>query len=177
MYDKIISLKEAADIVALNKASGIKTVNVHGCFDILHFGHILYFETAKKHGEKLLVSVTPDQYVFKGPNRPFMNEMARLKYIASLEIVDYVVLNDQEDALSFLQNVQPDLTARGIEYKELEKDVTGKISLELEVVKSYGGELIFIDEETYSSTKIINQLANNLTDIQRKYKEQIIHFF
>ena len=71
---KIISLEEAKNLVASNKERRITTVNVHGCFDILHYGHILYFEEAKKKGDCLLVSVTPDRFIFKGPSRPFIKE-------------------------------------------------------------------------------------------------------
>ena len=127
---KIISIQTAQEIVKKYRSKKLKTVNVHGCFDMLHYGHIVYFEEAKKYGDILLVSITPDRFVEKGPNRPFFNETARLKYVASLEIVDFVVLNNEPDAVNFLKKVAPDITARGSEYKNFEDDVTGKIRLE-----------------------------------------------
>ncbi len=173
MKEKILNIEEARKIVQLNKEQKIVTVNVHGCFDLLHYGHVLYFENAKQNGNKLLVSVTPDRFVYKGPSRPFINELARLKYIASLEIVDYVVLNDSEDAVSFLKTVKPDITCRGKEYKDLDSDITGKISLEKAVVQSYGGQLIFIDTEVYSSTSIINSLEETYTPEQNAYRASL----
>ena len=110
--------------------NGLKTVNVHGCFDMLHYGHVVYFEEAKKYGQVLLVSITPDRFVSKGPNRPFFDENARLKYVSSLEIVDFVVLNDEPDAVNFLKTVAPDVTARGSEYINFDEDITNKIGLE-----------------------------------------------
>ena len=86
---------------------------------MLHYGHVA-IEEAKKYGQVLLVSITPDRFVSR-LNRPFFDENARLKYVSSLEIVDFVVLNDEPDAVNFLKTVAPDVTARGSEYINFEK--------------------------------------------------------
>ena len=168
---KIISIQKAQDVVNKNRLNGLKTVNVHGCFDMLHYGHIIYFEEAKKYGDILLVSVTPDRFIDKGPNRPFFNEAARLKYVASLEIVDFVVLNNEPDAINFLKTVAPDITARGGEYKHFEDDVTGKIALEKQAIEDAGGQMIFTDGEVFSSTKMLNNIGVGLNTDQKAYRD------
>lgn len=168
--NKIISIEKAKKIVKENRLNGLKTVNVHGCFDMLHYGHVIYFEEAKKQGHVLLVSITPDRFVSKGPNRPFFDENARLKYVSSLEIVDFVVLNDEPDAINFLKTVAPDITARGSEYINLEEDITGKIRLEKKAIEDVGGRMIFTDGEVYSSTKMINNLGAGLNIEQLAYR-------
>jgi len=171
--NKIITIEQAKRIVEENRSNGLKTVNVHGCFDILHYGHVIYFEAAKKHGQVLLVSLTPDRYVAKGPNRPFVDENARLKYVSSLEIVDFVVLNDEPDAVNFLKTVAPDVTARGSEYLNFKDDITGKIELEKKAIEDVGGRMVFTDGEIYSSTKMINSWGAGLNNNQIAYRDSI----
>ena len=67
---KILELENLAKIVAKHKAKKKKIVLCHGVFDLLHLGHIKHFEEAKKNGDLLVVTVTPDKYVYKGPNKP-----------------------------------------------------------------------------------------------------------
>ena len=73
-----------------NKTLGL----CHGVFDLLHYGHLLHFEAAKKKCDYLFVSITSDQYVNKGPNRPTFDEENRLKALAALNSIDYVVLSE-----------------------------------------------------------------------------------
>ena len=65
-------------------------VHCHGVFDLFHFGHLQHLRSAKKYGELLIVTLTPDQFVNKGPNRPYNNQDKRAEIISSLEIVDFV---------------------------------------------------------------------------------------
>jgi len=68
--DKIRELEELAQILASLRAENKKIVHCHGVFDLLHIGHIRYFEQARRLGDILVVTVTPDRYVDKGPHRP-----------------------------------------------------------------------------------------------------------
>ena len=68
----------------------------HGVFDIVHPGHIEHFLQAKKRGNLLIVSVTSDRFVNKGPNRPIFDVNTRVKFLSSLEVVDFVVVADSE---------------------------------------------------------------------------------
>src|SRR3989339_2203261 len=80
---KIMELKKEGKIIVL----------CHGCFDLMHPGHIKYFQSSKKMGDILAVTVTPDIYVDKGPGRPVYNENLRAESIAALECVDYAAVN------------------------------------------------------------------------------------
>ena len=90
MEKKISSLKDLSKKISIFKKKGKKVVHCHGVFDILHAGHIKHFNSAKKFGNILVVSVTQDRYVNKGPNRPIFPIDIRMQCLAALENVDYV---------------------------------------------------------------------------------------
>lgn len=142
------------------KAEGKKIVHCHGCFDLMHPGHIKYFQAAKKMGDILVVTVTPDIYVDKGPGRPVFNEELRADSIAALECVNYVAINKWPTAEETLRLLKPDVYVKGREFKNLE-DKTGKIQKENEVVHEIGAELRFTHEVVFSSTELINKYLRN----------------
>ena len=92
-----------------------KIVLANGCFDILHLGHLRHLESAKRKGETLVVAVTKDRSVNKGPDRPYMREDARAILVGALEVVDRVILVDS--SLEALQKVKPQFFAKGGEYR------------------------------------------------------------
>lgn len=154
--DKIIS-KEA--FLALRQGfrdAGKTVVLCHGVFDLLHYGHIEHLEDAKKQGDILVVSVTASPYVNKGPGRPYFSDHQRMAFLASLEIVDYVLLSEAPTVHEIVDYVQPDIYAKGQEYATAENDVTGNIGPEQEAVERYGGHIYFTQGEVYSSTKLLN---------------------
>lgn len=136
--------------------AGRKIVLCHGCFDLMHPGHIKHFQEAKKMGDVLLVTVTPDIYVDKGPGRPVFNQNLRADSIAALECVDYAAINKWATAEELLRFIRPDIYVKGQEFENLE-DKTGKIQKEYEVAKEIGAQLRFTHEAVFSSTKLINQ--------------------
>ena len=93
--------------VSKDKAKGKKVVLCHGTFDLLHVGHIKYFNEAKTFGNKLIVTVTSDKYVNKGPNRPIFPLEARMQCISALKYVDYVVANTSENAVHAIKILKP----------------------------------------------------------------------
>jgi rfaE bifunctional protein nucleotidyltransferase chain/domain len=156
--EKIVDLEELAKICQEEKEKGKKIVHCHGCFDLLHPGHIRHFKAAKSFGDILIVTITQDKFVRKGPGRPVFNEQLRLESIASLEIVDYVALNKWETAIETLKLLKPSFYVKGKDYSDRSGDVTGNIYLEEEAVKEGGGgEIKFTDEISFSSSKIINK--------------------
>ena len=157
MHEKIKSLEEIETILQTHKKHNEKIVQCHGVFDLLHPGHIRHFKKAKAKGDKLIVSVTPDQFVNKGPGRPAFNQNLRLESIASLSFVDYVILNDSPDALSAIKHIKPDFYVKGKEYSDSSKDVTGKIDKEIEAVEKEGGKVYFTDDIVFSSSALINK--------------------
>ncbi len=153
---KILKIEELADKVKALKSEGKKIVHCHGCFDLMHPGHIKYFQAAKKMGDVLIVTVTPDIYVDKGPGRPVFNEVLRAESIAALECVDFVAINKWPTACETLRLLRPDIYAKGQEFENLQ-DKTGKIQIEFEVIREIGAELKFTHEVVFSSTDLINK--------------------
>ena len=90
---KILSLEELNEKVKSGQAEGKKMVHCHGVFDLLHIGHIKHFEEAKSFGDALVVTITPDEFVNKGSNRPAFTTELRLEALAALESVDFVAAN------------------------------------------------------------------------------------
>ena len=152
---KILDIGELAEKVGHLKALGRTVVHCHGCFDLMHPGHIRYFQAAKKMGDVLIVTITPDEYVDKGPGRPVFDENLRAESIAALECVDFVAVNKWPTAEQTLRVLRPNIYVKGQEFEQLE-DKTGKIQREAEVVKQIGAELRFTHEIVFSSTKLIN---------------------
>ena len=93
MKKKIISILELSKKIALLRKKNKNIALCHGVFDLLHPGHISHLNQAKKLADILVVSLTPDRYVNKGPSRPAFTEKLRAETISSLEVVDYVVIN------------------------------------------------------------------------------------
>lgn len=171
MQDKIKSLKEIKEILSKHKKDGKKIVQCHGVFDLLHPGHIRHFKEAKSKGDTLVVTVTPDKYVNKGPGRPAFNQNLRLESLASLAFVDYVVLNDTPDAVNAIECVKPHYYAKGKEYKDFSKDVTKKIIAEKEAVEKEGGEIFFTDDIIFSSSSLINRYIDSVSEDVLKFME------
>jgi len=153
---KITSLAELAKLVARKKAQGKQVVHCHGVFDLVHPGHIRHFEMAKREGDTLVVTVTSDQYVNKGPGRPFFNQHLRAESVAALQCVDYVAINEWPTAVETIRLLQPDVYVKGLEYANLEHDVTGKIADEEQAIRSVGGRIHFTQDITFSSSQLIN---------------------
>ena len=85
---KIYSLSYLKKIILKHKYQQKKIILCHGVFDLLHIGHIKHFNEAKNLGDILIVTVTPDKYVNKGPNRPIFPLAARMESISALKDVD-----------------------------------------------------------------------------------------
>ncbi|MDP2939762.1 MAG: adenylyltransferase/cytidyltransferase family protein [Candidatus Omnitrophota bacterium] len=153
---KVLKIEELSKIIQNLKSKGKKIVHCHGCFDLVHPGHIKHFQSAKKMGDVLVVTVTPDIYVDKGPGRPVFNERLRAESIAALECVDYVAINKWSTAEETLRLLRPDIYVKGQEFRNLQ-DKTGKIQRESEIVREIGAELRFTQEIVFSSTQLIEK--------------------
>ncbi len=153
---KIIELDGLARRIESLKNNGKTIVHCHGCFDLMHPGHIKYFQAAKKMGDVLVVTVTPNRYVDKGPGRPVFSEILRAESIAALACVDYVAINQWPTAEETLRLIQPHLYVKGQEFENL-NDRTGKIQREHQVVREIGAEMKFTHEIVFSSTELLNK--------------------
>lgn len=149
-------IKTVAEIGALLAKRGHKKVVLcHGEFDLLHFGHTRYFKAARKFGDLLVVTLTPDRFIAKGPGRPVFNQDQRAEAIANLEFVDYVAINEWPTALETLESIRPDVYVKGSEYLN-KVDVTGRLEAEKKKVESLGGKMEFTHEIIFSSSKLLN---------------------
>lgn len=166
---KIKSLDELADIVQRLKDNGKCVVQCHGVFDLVHPGHVRHFEAAKSKGDVLIVTITKDEYVNKGPGRPVFNHRLRAESVASLQVVDYVAINEWPTAAPTIQKLRPNFYAKGSEYVNRTGDITGHISEEERAALEVETRLYFTDEPTLSSTKLLNSYFDVLSESTERY--------
>lgn len=169
---KIFKLEALAKELDTLRAQGKRIVQCHGVFDLLHIGHIRHFEQAKKLGDILVVTLTPDRFVNKGAGRPAFPENLRLEVLAALHPVDYVALNNWPSAVETIRLLKPNIYAKGDEFKDL-KDTIKHVSLEEEAVRNVGGEIAFTQDITFSSSALINQY---LSQYPSEVKEFLAEF-
>ena len=155
--DKILSVKELGLIVEKLRGGDRTVVLCHGVFDLVHMGHVRHLEAARQEGDVLVVTVTADKFVNKGPGRPIFSQEMRAEMLAALEYVDYVGVNHGPDAEAVLDTIKPDVYVKGSDYENPEDDITGKISSERNVVERHGGRLVFTRDITFSSSSLINR--------------------
>lgn len=165
---KIIQIK---DLKLLKKNSIIKKKKIvlcHGVFDLIHIGHIKHFRSAKKFGDILVVSLTPDKHVNKGPGRPIFSEKLRTEFLQNISIIDHIVLNNLPTAVNIINNLKPDVYCKGPDYKIHKLDITGEIKNETKALNIYGGKVEYTDDITSSSSSLINEHYTSLTFNQKK---------
>ncbi|SDT94706.1 rfaE bifunctional protein, domain II [Verrucomicrobium sp. GAS474] len=153
---KILPYETASDAFDALRLQGKRIVQCHGTFDLIHPGHIYHLEEARELGDILVVTVTAEHFVNKGPGRPFFNDLLRGKSLAALACVDYVVLIPHPTALKAIECVKPAIYCKGVEYANPDNDVTGNIHEDLRTVEAYGGEVRYLGSIVFSSTKLIN---------------------
>ncbi|HYL86489.1 MAG TPA: adenylyltransferase/cytidyltransferase family protein [Candidatus Angelobacter sp.] len=115
---KIIARDTLQRKLAERKRDGKRVVFANGCFDTLHVGHIRYLEGARREGDILVVGVNADSSVcaLKGPGRPILDENARALLVAALRCVDYVVLFAEDTVEKLLEELRPNVHAKGTDY-------------------------------------------------------------
>ncbi len=149
--DQLLTLRRAA--------AGRVVVHCHGCFDIVHPGHIQYLQFAKSLGDVLVVTVSADRQVNKGPNRPFIPDDLRARGLAALECVDAVYVNPHPTAVEILDLLRPDVYVKGREY---ETNHDPRFLAERQAVVSHGGRVVFSSGDVvYSSTALIDSMRND----------------
>ena len=155
--NKILSLEELEGKAKQLRQEGRRIVMCHGTFDLMHTGHIKHLQRAKLEGDVLLVTVTADAYVNKGPGRPVFQEELRSETLAALSCVDYVAINPSVAAVELITRLRPHVYVKGSEYRAAVDDVTGNIDRERHAVEAGGGEIFYTDEVTFSSSSLLNE--------------------
>lgn len=131
----------------------MNTVLAHGCFDLLHLGHIKHLQQARALGDRLVVSVTGDEHVNKGIGRPHFTAEQRADALRALACVDQVIVNAAPDAIPVIAQIKPAIYVKGVDYKD--NDGPG-LDGERRAVEANGGRLVFTDTEKFSSSRLIN---------------------
>lgn len=133
----------------------------HGVFDVLHSGHIEHFQECANLVDLLVVSVTTDSYVKKGPGRPINSITHRLTSLAGIEFIDYVVSSDRPSAVEIIKQTKPDYYFKGQDYVTdgINIDTAGNLGAEEKAVLDLGGKMFFTKSELRSSSSIINAMT------------------
>ena len=132
----------------------------HGAFDLVHPGHVQHLMYAKSKADVLVASLTCDAHISKAAYRPFVPQNLRAMNLAALEVVDYVLIDENETPIENIQILQPDYFAKGYEYSRGENP---KSLEEIDALASYGAEIIFTPGDVvYSSTAFIESAPPNL---------------
>ena len=131
-----------------------KVIMCHGAFDLVHPGHLRHLMYAKSKGDVLVASLTSDAHISKANYRPFVPQQLRAMNLAALELVDYVIIDEQPTPLENVAYLQPDYFAKGYEY--LGDGIHPKTQQEIDVLNTYGGEVIFTPGDVvFSSSRFI----------------------
>jgi rfaE bifunctional protein nucleotidyltransferase chain/domain len=138
-HEKIVERNRLKEVAKGLRAQWKRIVFANGCFDILHVGHIRYLEGARAEGDALIVAVNADISVcgLKGPGRPILDERARALLVAALRSVDYVVIFAEPNVESLLEEIRPDVHAKGTDYtmKNVpERAVADRLGIRLAIV-------------------------------------------
>jgi rfaE bifunctional protein nucleotidyltransferase chain/domain len=139
---------------------GERVVHCHGCFDIVHPGHIRHLRDAARLGDRLLVSITADGKISKGDGRPLFDETLRAENLAALSFVDWVHVCPGATAEGLLEEVTPDIFVKGREYEEIEDP---RFQRERSVVERNGGKVVFSSGDVvFSSTALIQAMTDTI---------------
>jgi len=138
-----------------------KVIMCHGVFDVVHPGHLRHLLYAKSKADVLVASLTADQHIAKGRYRPHVPQDLRAINLAAFEIVDYVLIDPEPTPLKNLSLIKPDIFAKGYEYQA--SGLPLKTQAELELIRSYGGEIIFTPGDyVFSSSQLIEAAPPSL---------------
>ena len=130
----------------------------HGTFDLVHPGHLRHLMYARGKADILVASLTSDAHISKANYRPFVPQMLRAMNLAALEVVDYVIIDENPTPLENIAFLQPDFFAKGYEYFDGPGGIHPKTQEEMDVISSYGGEMIFTPGDVvFSSSRFIEQ--------------------
>lgn len=156
---KITTLASLKRKIKRLKQEGKKIVFTNGCFDILHYGHVKYLADAKAKGDYLVVALNSDASVskIKGKKRPIVAQADRLRIVASLASVDFVVLFAQKDPLKVIKALSPDILIKGSDWSK--KNIVGADFLE-----SYGGKVLTVNlVKGRSTSALIKKIVRNFS--------------
>ncbi|HAM40869.1 MAG TPA: D-glycero-beta-D-manno-heptose 1-phosphate adenylyltransferase [Candidatus Omnitrophica bacterium] len=152
---KLCTLARLASAVRRLQRRGGRVVFTNGCFDLLHPGHVLLLERAKRMGDALVVAVNSDRSVkaLKGPARPILPQRARAMLVAALASVDYVTIFDATTPAALIARLQPDVLVKGADWPR-------GTMVGADVVRRRGGRIVRLPVVNgYSTTRLITRIT------------------
>jgi len=160
---ELLAKREAA------RAAGRTVAQCHGCFDIVHPGHIRHLRYAKAQGDLLLVTITGDEHIAKGQGRPLIPEELRAENLAALDFVDWVCIDPRPTASVLLSEVRPDVYVKGREY---ESNCDQRFAEERRAVEAGGGRVVFSSGDVvFSSTALIRAMEQSVDPFHQRLAE------
>lgn len=148
--------KSFQEVLKAWKKAGETVVFTNGCFDLVHRGHIESLSKAAALGNRLIVGLNSDVSVkiLKGSNRPLIDQQSRAILLASLFMVDAVVLFDEETPYELIKRIVPDVLVKGSEYQV--EEIAG-----FDVVLAAGGRVERIDlTPGFSTSDLVKKIKN-----------------
>lgn len=158
-HSKITPIERLVSLLAPQRSAGRTVVHCHGCFDIVHPGHVRYLEEARRLGDILVVSLTGDHLVAKGPGRPYIPQELRAENLAALQFVDWVVIDPHPTACELIAQLKPDIYIKGREYATSSDP---RFLREKQLVEQAGGRVVFhTGDIVFSSTRLLASLQRD----------------
>lgn len=171
--DKIRTIEQLGEIARAAQTKGLTVALCHGVFDLVHLGHVRHILAARNEADMVIVTITADRFVNKGPGRPIFPENMRAEMLAALGTVDWVGINQTTSAEPVLDSVRPDIYVKGSDYENPQDDVTGKIAVEREAVERHGGRIVFTRDMTFSSSSLLNRYFDLYDPPLRDYLQKV----
>ena len=142
-----------------------KVAMCHGVFDLVHPGHLRHLSFSKQKADILIVSVTSDRFIEKGIYRPHIPEDIRALNLSYIEIVDYVIIDENKTPIENLKIIMPDFFAKGYEYSKINNSkINKKTDEESKTIRSYGGKMLFTPGDVvHSSSKILDKQVPDIS--------------
>jgi len=149
--------EELKHILKEERRKGKTIVFTNGCFDILHPGHLYLLQEAKNRGDILVVGINSDASLkrLKGEERPIFPQEERAEILASLEMVDYATVFEEDNPYNIINELKPRVLVKGGDWKK--EEVIGR-----DLVESWGGEVVIIPyKKGYSTSGILDKIKTS----------------
>jgi len=169
MTEKILSIGQLIERLATLRSDGKRVVLCHGCYDLLHPGHLKHLTAAKREGDILVVALKTDAHVNKGPGRPVFSQDARAEFLSALECVDFVILSDHPTAAPAIFAIRPDVYAKGGKHAADEGRSAAPNAEEKAAIEYVGGRLHYTYEPAYSSSALLNRHFDTMSEEARSF--------
>lgn len=129
----------------------MRVILCHGCFDVLHVGHILHLQEARRLGGKLVVSITAARYIRK-PDRPIFNDEERTAMLEAVRFVDEVYVCREDTGAMAILKYRPQFYVKGGDYTTIHPK-------EMVACTKTGAQIVFTRSKKYSSTDVIRRVG------------------